>query len=123
MANSSEVGLYPIRAAEGDASFHRAAWTVTNSSGAISAASDNTPGFTLTRASAGVYTAVVPKAYAGFPPIIQPVTDTACSWKVTAYDAQAGTATIEFMDAAGAAGELASGDSIHLLCYCSSLPR
>lgn len=118
----SEIGLSPCRSADGETSFHRAAWAV-GATGAVTANSKNTRGFTLTRSSAGIYTVVLPVSFVGLPPIVIPVTDTAVSNKVTAFDATAGTATIEFMDAAGAAVELTSGDAIHLLCYCSATIR
>ena len=122
MAQSMEVGLYPVRSADLDGAFHRAAWDI-GATGAPTAKSYNTPGFTLTRTGAGVYTLAYPKGYLGCPPILLPVTDTAVASKTTAFDAQAGTATIEFMDEAGAAVELADGDDLHVLVYLTSTPR
>lgn len=117
-----EVGLSPLRSADGDGAFHRAAWDI-GASGAPTAQSGNTPGFTLTRTGAGIYTLAYPKAYYGCPPIILPKTDTAVASKTTAFAPQSGTATIEFMDEAGAAVELTSGDDIYILIYLVTTQR
>lgn len=119
MSYAMEVGLYPHKSADHDASWHRAAWDI-GATGAPTAQSYNSPEFTITRSSAGIYTLTFPKSYLAVPPIISLVTDTVVSSKTTAFDAQAGTATIELMDAAGAAVEAANGDELHLLIYMVS---
>lgn len=122
MSYAMEVGLKPVRAADNDLSFHRAAFDV-GATGALTAISGNTPVIALTRTGVGIYTVVLPKAVLGFPPILNPVTDTAVAWKVTAFSATSGTATIEFMDEAGAAVELADGDELHIMTVAISTKR
>jgi hypothetical protein len=72
------------------------------------------PKTTLARTGAGVYNATFPGAARGFvdPKIIRSAASTVFTAVVTALDIAAGTATIRFNNAAGAATDPANGDIV-----------
>lgn len=72
------------------------------------------PGFTWARASAGVYNITFPPCPRGVikPLIVKTATPTVFTAHVTAFSDTAGTATIRYNNAAGAATDPANGDII-----------
>jgi hypothetical protein len=74
-------------------------------------------GVTFTRTGAGTYTLVYPAAVAGalIPYVAKSAAPTVFDCSVTARNVTAGTATIVFANAAGAATDPANGDIVGLL--------
>lgn len=83
------------------------------------------PGFTWARTGAGVYNVTFPACPRGdiIPKIVRSAASTVFTAVVTALDVRAGTATIRFNNAAGAATDPANGDIIGCQLEGSALSR
>ncbi len=80
------------------------------------------PGVTYTRSSAGVYTIVYPAALgmALIPYIAKSAAPTVFDAMITAKNQTAGTATVTYTNAAGAATDPANGDIIGMIFFAKT---
>lgn len=85
---------------------------VTIGGSGVATVAASSSGFTCVRASAGVYTVGFRAGLDGLVPdvSIKSAAPTIFGWQWTAFDATAGTGTLRFNNAAGAATDPASGD-------------
>lgn len=90
--------------------------------GAVGSQIFGPPGVTLTRNSAGNYSVVYPAALgvAIIPYVAKSAAPTVFEASVTAKSATAGTATIQFANAAGTATDPANGDIIGILFFAKT---
>lgn len=125
MPNLADQSYYPASGGRGQPISWRSVVDV-GGSGAPTINSDaSDPGFTWTRTGAGVYNITFPACPRGdiIPKIIKTAAPTVFTAHVTALSVTAGTATIRFNNAAGAATDPASGDIIGAQLEASAYSR
>lgn len=116
MPHMSDMSRFPAMSGRGNVTTWLSQVDI-GAAGAPTPAASSDPGFTWTRTGAGVYDVVFPQCTRGLAaPVIQKTAAaTVFTAVLTARDMRAGTCTVRFNNAAGAATDPANGDVVGLI--------